>query len=175
MSEIWKPIKFSNKYEISSLGRLRTNIDRFTHKKTDSWFILQGTIDKDGYRRITLTDNQKIKNFSFHRLELMTFKPNQNANKLVVDHINGKRDDNRLENLRWATKKENSKNLHEKKPRYNAKQITDSNGNIFKSYSEASKFYNISPNTVKNKVLRKTKRTCWNVPKVKFDFYIKEN
>ena len=60
----------------------------------------------DGYMRIGLCKNGKGKMFSIHRLLATAFIPNP-ENKPCVDHINGIRDDNRLENLRWVTYSEN--------------------------------------------------------------------
>ena len=61
---------------------------------------------QDGYMRIGLCKNGKLKFFFVHRVLSIAFIPNP-ENKREVDHINGIRDDNRLENLRWVTKKEN--------------------------------------------------------------------
>tara|TARA_B110000503_G_C6838413_1_gene285791 strand:- start:117 stop:584 length:468 start_codon:yes stop_codon:yes gene_type:complete len=61
----------------------------------------------DGYMRIGLSKNGKVKGFYVHRLLSIAFIPNS-ENKRCVDHINGIKDDNRLENLRWLTHKENS-------------------------------------------------------------------
>lgn len=63
--------------------------------------------DKNGYIVVTLCKKGKTKKFSVHRLLAITFIPNP-ENKTDVDHINGIKDDNRLENLRWLTHKENS-------------------------------------------------------------------
>tara|TARA_R110000772_G_scaffold244683_1_gene357879 strand:+ start:102 stop:575 length:474 start_codon:yes stop_codon:yes gene_type:complete len=61
---------------------------------------------KDGYIQVSLSKNGKVKTLYVHRLLATAFIPNP-ENKRCVDHINGIKHDNRLENLRWATHKEN--------------------------------------------------------------------
>ena len=78
-------------------------------------FIKQ-SIDKYGYNNIQLNSNGKMKNFKMHRLLAMCFFPhNANLDKIQIDHINRIRNDNRLENLRFADYEVQQKNSKRKK------------------------------------------------------------
>lgn len=90
--EIWKPCPLDTRYKVSTLGRVR-------RKK-----ILKPVKSTDGY--ITNWVGGRMRNT--HRLVLLTFCPNPDSHRLHAEHLNGVREDNRLENLRWATPKENS-------------------------------------------------------------------
>lgn len=48
------------------------------------------------------------KPFRIHRIVKQTFDPVEDFDSMAVDHINGIRTDNRLENLRWASSEENT-------------------------------------------------------------------
>lgn len=63
-------------------------------------------INWDGYHRIQIWKNNKCKYISWHRVVAETFLPNPN-NYPVVNHKNGIKDDNRVENLEWCTQQEN--------------------------------------------------------------------
>lgn len=80
--------------KFSNLGRLR--------RKNNKTEIL-GCINKNGYITVHLGNN----NYLLHRIVLQTFEPNVSFEELTVDHINGKRTDNRLENLQWLSKEDN--------------------------------------------------------------------
>jgi hypothetical protein len=69
--------------------------------------------DLHGYKRISLiNDKTGVKKLIMvHRLIATVYIPNP-ENKEMVDHINGDRSDNRLVNLRWATRSENALNTH---------------------------------------------------------------
>ena len=72
--------------------------------------FIKDTKDKStGYMRITLCKDGKVKTFLVHRLLGLAFIPNT-LNKPCIDHINRITDDNRIENLRWATHSENNQN-----------------------------------------------------------------
>jgi hypothetical protein len=68
--------------------------------------ILKAAKHKSGYMLLGLRKNGESKTVKVHRLLAKAFIPNP-ENKPFIDHINGVRDDNRLENLRWCTNQEN--------------------------------------------------------------------
>jgi hypothetical protein len=72
-------------------------------KKFKKW-----TKDTNGYMKTQIWVCGKPKNVSQHRLLAQSFIPNP-KNKPQVNHINGIKHDNRLDNLEWATQSENSK------------------------------------------------------------------
>lgn len=100
-SEIWKPIcVFPKEYLVSNTGKVFS----IRRKK-----FLKSTLDKDGYVYYVLCVNGKRLTIKAHRLVASAFIPNL-ENKNAIDHINGIRTDNRVENLKWVTNKENTHN-----------------------------------------------------------------
>ena len=101
MKEIWKKIVIENIetiYSISNMGKVRNDLSgRILSLNT-----------YQGYKTIGLTINKKRKNCRVHRLVAQAFIPNP-ENKEYVNHRNGIRDDNRVENLEWVTQSENVK------------------------------------------------------------------
>ena len=95
----WKNIPdYEGIYEVSSCGVVRT-VKTGRIRKTNT--------QARGYLQVVLSKKGKTKTFSVHRLVLMAFLPITNHEAYQVNHKNGKKDDNRLENLEWCSCREN--------------------------------------------------------------------
>lgn len=161
--EIWKDIKdYEGMYQVSNKGRVRS-LDRvvnykgknqhreFTTLKTFKGEIKKLTINQHGYYQIVLYKNGKKKNELVHRLVAQAFIPNP-ENKPTVNHIDGNRLNDNLNNLEWATCKEQQDhaiNVLGFRPKIGTKcrntrieqqkrKVRRSDGTIFNSIKEAS-------------------------------------
>lgn len=105
-NEIWKTIPGYTLYEASNMGRLKT----YNWKGTGREAIMKPALDGSGYLRTMLKRDidGKIHTVKVHRIIASTFIDNP-ENKPEVNHKNGIRTDNRLENLEWLTHSENIK------------------------------------------------------------------
>ena len=97
-SAIWRPVAEGGySYSVSDKGHVRND---------NPWRILKPSLGSSGYLQVELFINGVGRNFLVHRLILAAFVPPPSA-KHQVNHKNGIRSDNRLENLEWATCSQN--------------------------------------------------------------------
>ena len=97
MEEIWKQIENYENYSVSTFGKVRNDT---TGK------ILKGCKKSQGNYECHFTKDGIRKYFFIHRLIALAFIPNPEE-KLEIDHIDNDPSNNKIENLRWATRQEN--------------------------------------------------------------------
>lgn len=111
MQEIWKDVKeYEGLYQVSNYGRVKS-ISYFNHANKKSYprnKILKPLKNEKGYLRIDLAKNGKSKKVRIHRLVAQTFISNPN-NYQEVNHIDGNKQNNRVDNLEWCTHSYNMK------------------------------------------------------------------
>ena len=115
LQEEWKYIEgYEKKYQISNMGRLRSLYfkDKYGNK-WDKIYYLKWSLNRKGYQRTRLCLNGKLNSSVFaHRLVADAFIPNP-QNLPQVNHKDGNKKNNRVDNLEWCSNKENA--LHSQK------------------------------------------------------------
>lgn len=145
MKEIWKPIRNTDEYLISNYGNIKRN---GISLKLNAWSL---------YKTARIKMNGKYRTLYVHRLVAIHFMPNP-KNKEIVNHKDGNKLNNRVDNLEWCTRQENErhawKNGYKEKIRETSKvniEIArkfinnkipviqyDTNGNFIKEWDSAS-------------------------------------
>ena len=156
IQEIWKNIKgYEKLYQISNYGRIKskekyvkTGIKNSVKVKRKEK-ILKNQINKNGYNYIFLSNEGKKKHMLIHRLVAEAFIPNP-ENKPQVNHIDGNKSNNYVDNLEWCTASENE--IHAYKF-LNKRKNNGNKGKLGKENAKAKIVLQINKYT--NKILNK--------------------
>lgn len=166
-TEVWLPVVgYEGYYEVSSLSRVRS-VERVVNEGKKGAYLAKGVVLRPGlggtgYYTVSLCG----KSYKLHRLVAIAFIENP-LNKDFVNHKNGIKTDNRIENLEWCTSVENNRHAFASGLKPNTmgenhwlsklnpqkvKQIRKYySGNIY-TQIELCKMYSLSPCTINNVV-----------------------
>lgn len=152
--EIWKPTIIKG-YSVSNQGRVRKDSTGEIVKQSNS----------NGYNRITITLN-------VHRLVAGAFLEKQEDERNWVDHIDGNRSNNNVENLRWVTPSENALSFgYNSRIKNKMKKIRATNLNgetiIFNSRRETAEYFKCSDSEIHyNRRFTRGNKKGWLLEKV---------
>lgn len=163
VKELWKPLLEYKGIEVSSIGRIR----KAANKSRKERILTEFPKDRDGYYRCSVQrldgtwTSQPV-----HRLVAKAFIP-RTKNRDIVNHIDGNRTNNRIENLEWITPKENVIHSFKFGSRKICKQVpkktiltdfqVDQIGKLRELYTvnQIAKLFNIEYQSLKNIIHKK--------------------
>lgn len=174
MKEVWKDIKdYEGLYQVSNLGRVKS-LDRIVYQKNSfgniQKNIYKGKIlslfeDKDGYLRVNLKKDKKMKQYGVHVLVANTFLninkfkymeyedlSKIDINRLQINHKNENKKDNCIDNLEFCTVAYNT-NYGSREQKIIQLDLSGKIIKVWDSRKKASKELHISRNTI-NEILR---------------------
>ena len=147
-NEIWKPIpEFEKSYEVSNLGRIRAI---HGYGGIPEGYILKTHYCRKGYELVRLYKDNTLTNTTVHRCVAKAFIPNPTKKK-TVNHIDGNKQNNSLENLEWATYSEN--HIHA----FKAGLKTPPLNALGKKWGNSSKYHNVTYDSSRNRWIASVK------------------
>lgn len=158
--ELWKTINEYEDYQISNLGNVKMTANNATRKER----LLKPVKHPRGYLRVALYKNKKPYFFSVHRLVAINFINNP-ENKKTVNHINGDKTNNKVENLEWLTYRENMNHAVENRisacgerngrSKLTRLQVNEIKNNTELNQYELAKKYNVTQGSINRIKLNK--------------------
>lgn len=166
MEEVWKDVRnYEGLYQVSNLGRVKV----LSHKIKRGFCtcfcdekVLKLSVKDNGYLFVRLSKGNKktTKSFYVHRLVASAFIPNSNPFYNQIDHIDGDKKNNVVDNLRWVNQSININNPITKAQNRKLVKIIcyDKKGSFIRSFdsiTQASKCLNIPISTISYIISRK--------------------
>lgn len=163
---MWKDIEdFAGIYQVSDEGEVRS-LDRFYCGRHTKGRILRPCLVGKGYKTVCLRKDLKTFRKYIHQLVAETFLPTHDEGE-VVNHIDGNKCNNCINNLEWVTYSENNQHAYDNRLKpvgelfYNAKlteeQVTEIRKNgKYGTYQEIADKYGVSKATIRDVLINKT-------------------
>lgn len=155
INEEWRDIpEYEGIYQASKLGRIRS-VDRPRRCKNNHIFICRGIVLKqciqnNGYCLVWLRKDGRTKALCVHRLVASAFLPNP-ANLEQINHKDGNKKNNAVNNLEWCSRSENQKHAYRVlgRPRHlSAKVMCIETGEVFSSERNAERTKGLCKGTI---------------------------
>lgn len=162
INEVWKDVVgYEGIYEVSNRGEVRTHKDKTTYTELRgirNWKqrVLKQKVSKDNNHRVNLWKDGKGQTWLVHRLVAFAFIA-EVAGKEYVNHIDGNRMNNAVDNLEWCNHKENNNHAFDTGLIQTGKKITLVNKitgeeHNFRSMTKASDFLNRDHGAISRKL-----------------------
>lgn len=156
--EVWRDVpSFQGVLQASNTGRIK-RLAKYRNTKGGGRAhmpekILKQTISNYGYYKVCISIDGKVHHLSAHRLIAEAFVPNPNIQH-QINHINGIKTDNSIENLEWVSLTENIRHAHATglsavQPKGEANKLSkklyqyDLNGNLIKEWTGIREVCNV--------------------------------
>ena len=154
--EVWKDIEgYEGTYQVSSSGRVKS----LNYHRTGKEHLIKQVDNGRGYQQVHLVGKKGLKWHTVHRLVASAFIDNPH-NKPTVNHINGDRSNNSVENLEWATYSENSYHsyrVNKRKPSRSLPMVCIETGKKYNNAYDAARKTGYSQSSINRCVNGKTK------------------
>lgn len=138
--ELWKTVPYAQRYEVSTLGQIRNKVTNH---------ILRPRLDRYGYPKLVMmSTDHKLLYKTVHRVVAETWLPDRDIS-LQVNHIDGNKENARLDNLEWNTAKQNIIHSYETLLNTNTSHVVlidlrSGKKCNFRSIKNLSKYLNVS-------------------------------
>lgn len=147
--EQWKPIKDFEYYYISNLGNVKSTRRWSGTKFYNREHLISLYVNKkNGYVYANICKNNKSYNFRVHKLVAENFIDNPN-NYTQINHIDGNKKNNKVDNLEWCTGSYNIKDMYKRNGKYDKDNEIIQKYQELKSCKKTAKLFDVSSETIR--------------------------
>lgn len=135
--EEWKKIPGYKFYEVSNFGSIRS----LPRNTTKGKILTQHINKRNGYCYVNLIENGQKKNVRVHKCVALAFLGPKKSEKIQINHLDGNKTNNNVENLEYCTGKENMQHAykHGLEKRVGIKTICIDNMKVYETLTDAAK------------------------------------